>query len=106
MGKIESASTLGDRDFTLAREQLDRAHLAQIQAHGVVSALGRFCLLDLGRRCALHIDEFAALALLLGLLARLGLLLRLNFLGFDTRGFSSLAPLPCPPVVLPWSCLS
>src|SRR5262249_22605998 len=41
---------LGDRDLTLAREQPDRAHLAQIHAHGVVGALGRFSLLDLGQR--------------------------------------------------------
>src|SRR2546429_14293 len=41
---------LGDRDLALAREQLDRAHLAQIHAYGVVGALGRFCLLDLGQR--------------------------------------------------------
>ena len=29
---------LGDRDLALARQQLDRAHLAQIHAHGVVGA--------------------------------------------------------------------
>ena len=32
---------LGDGDFALARQQLDRAHLAQIHAHGIVGAVGR-----------------------------------------------------------------
>ena len=31
---------LGDGDLALARQQLDRAHLAQIHAHGIVGALG------------------------------------------------------------------
>ena len=41
---------LGDGDFALAREQLDRAHLAQIHAHGIVGALGRLFLLGGGER--------------------------------------------------------
>ena len=32
---------LGDGDFALARQQLDRAHLAQIHAHRIVGAVGR-----------------------------------------------------------------
>ena len=32
---------LGDGDFALARQELDRAHLAQIHAHRIVGALGR-----------------------------------------------------------------
>ena len=32
---------LGDGDLALARQQLDRAHLAQIHAHRIVGALGR-----------------------------------------------------------------
>ena len=35
---------LGDGDFALAREQFDRAHFAQIHAHGIVGALGRLFL--------------------------------------------------------------
>ena len=33
---------LGDGDFALARQQLDRAHLAQIHAHRIVGAVGGF----------------------------------------------------------------
>src|SRR6267154_2071854 len=33
-----SLDPLGDRDLALARQQLDRAHLAQVHAHGVVGA--------------------------------------------------------------------
>ena len=32
---------LGDGDLALARQQLDRAHVAQVHAHGIVGALGR-----------------------------------------------------------------
>ncbi len=32
---------LGDGDLALAREQLHRAHVAQVHAHGIVGALGR-----------------------------------------------------------------
>ena len=35
---------LGDGDFALARQQLDRAHLAQIHAHRIVGAVGRLLL--------------------------------------------------------------
>ena len=33
---------LGDRDFAFARQQLNRAHFAQVHADGVVGAFGRF----------------------------------------------------------------
>ena len=39
---------LGDRDLALAREELDRAHLAQVHAHGIVGALARLGFLGLG----------------------------------------------------------
>src|SRR5215470_7035676 len=63
---------LGDRDLALTREQLHRAHLAQIHAHWIVRALGRLLGLRLGRDLLLDLDQFAALALALfvGLLAR------------------------------------
>ena len=32
---------LGDRDFALAGQKLDRAHLAQVHAHRIVGAVGR-----------------------------------------------------------------
>ena len=35
---------LGDGDFALARQKLDRAHLAQIHAHRIVGAVGRLFL--------------------------------------------------------------
>jgi hypothetical protein len=34
---------LGDGDLALARQQLHRAHLAQIHAHRIVGAVGRRC---------------------------------------------------------------
>ncbi len=63
---------LGDGDFALARQQLDRAHLAQIHAHGIVGAVGGLGRArgDGGRARAL--DDLAALGLLfLGLPPRL-----------------------------------
>jgi hypothetical protein len=39
-----SLDPLGDGDLALAAEQLDRAHLAQIHAHGIVGAIDRFFL--------------------------------------------------------------
>ncbi len=76
---------LRDRDFAFARQQLDRAHLAQIHAHRIVGALAGLGLLGLGRRRARNLDEFAVALFLLGLLACLfaGGLLALGLLGLD-----------------------
>src|SRR3984885_15115720 len=76
---------LRDRDFALAGEQLDRAHLAQIHAHGIVGALAGLGLLGLGRGAARNLDELALALLLLGLLARLFAagLLGLGLFGLD-----------------------
>ena len=52
-------NTLGDGDLTLAREQPNRAHLAQIHAHRVVAALDRLLGLGFGRRLRRDLDEFA-----------------------------------------------
>ena len=51
---------LGDGDFALAREQFDRAHFAQIHAHGVVGALGGFLLLGHGERFGFGLDHLGA----------------------------------------------
>ena len=76
-------NAFGDGDFALAREQLDRAHLAQIHAHGVVGALGGVLGPGLGRELGLDLDQLAfALLLVVGLLART-LIFRLGFLGLD-----------------------
>ena len=48
---------LGNRDFALARQQLDGAHLAQIHAHGIVGALARLALLDLGDGLLRDLDQ-------------------------------------------------
>jgi hypothetical protein len=62
---------LGDGDLALAGEQLDRTHLAQIHAHGIVGALAGLRLLGLSRLGARDFDEFALALLLFGFLARL-----------------------------------
>ena len=49
---------LGDRDFALARQQFDRAHLAQIHADGIVGALAGLGFLDLGDGLLRDLDEF------------------------------------------------
>jgi hypothetical protein len=70
---------LGDRDFALARQQLDRAHLAQIHAHGIVGALAGLALLDLGDGLLRDLDELvvglvvAALVLVVVVAAIVGL---------------------------------
>ena len=51
---------LGNGDFAFARKQFDRAHLAQIHAHGIVGALGRLFLLGGGERLLLGLDHLAA----------------------------------------------
>ena len=75
---------LGDRDFALAREQLDRAHLAQIHAHGIVGALGRLFLLGGGERLGLGLDDLGAglLVVVVGGLVLL-LVVVVGFLGLD-----------------------
>ncbi len=44
-------------------EQLNRGHLAQIHAHGVVGALGRLLGLGLGRDLPLDLEQLAAFGL-------------------------------------------
>ena len=69
-GLAAGLDALGDGDLALAREQLHRAHLAQIHAHRVVGALGRLLGLGLGRDLLLDLDQLVlGLGLLLGLLA-------------------------------------
>ena len=50
---------LGDGDFALAREQLDRAHLAQIHAHRIVGAVARLGFLVSATRLGGDLDQFA-----------------------------------------------
>ena len=40
-GFAAGLDALGDGDLALARQQLDRAHVAQIHAHGIIRAVGR-----------------------------------------------------------------
>ena len=74
-GLAAGLDALGDGDLALAREQLHRAHLAQIHAHRIVGALGRLLGLGLGRDLLLDLDQLAALALGLVLGSSRGLLL-------------------------------
>ena len=57
---------LGDGDFALARQQFDRAHLAQIHADGIVGALAGLGLLDFGDGLLRDLDQFVV-GLVLGL---------------------------------------
>ena len=57
---------LGDRDFALARQQLDGAHLAQIHADGIVGALAGLGFLDFGDGLLRDLDQFVV-GLVLGL---------------------------------------
>ncbi len=68
---------LGDGDFALARKQLDRAHFAQVHAHGIVGALDRFGSARRHRGGARRLDEFAACFGLLFVGAVRGFLFRL-----------------------------
>ena len=62
---------LGDRDFALAGQKLDRAHLAQVHAHRIVGAVGRLLGGSLAHRDRVALgglDEVTAVGfLLLGL---------------------------------------
>src|SRR5262249_40877585 len=82
-----SLDTFRDGNLAFAREQLHRAHFAQIHAYGIIRTLGRLLGLDLGRDLLLDLDEIAALALglFVGLLALLAHLLALfaRLLGLD-----------------------
>ena len=75
---------LGHGDLALARQQLHRAHLAQVHPNGIVDALGRLLGFGFGRNLLLNLDQLAALVLgfLVGLL---GLLLAVvaRVLGLD-----------------------
>src|SRR5262249_57758888 len=75
---------LGNGDLAFARQQLHRAHFAQIHAHRIIRALGGFLGLGFGRDLLLDLDQLAALALglLLGLLALLFALFA-RLLGLD-----------------------
>ena len=80
---------LGDGDLALARQELDRAHLAQVHADGIVGAVGRLALAALlGDGGGAGLDQLAALGLLLGLLLGslgLGLLLVVRFDDVDAH---------------------
>ena len=68
---------LGDRDFALARQQFDGAHLAQIHADGIVGALAGLGLLDFGDGLLRDLDQFVVglvLGLFLGFLVAVGVL--------------------------------
>src|SRR5262249_31349964 len=53
---------LGNGDLALARQQLHRAHFAQIHAHRIIRALGRLLGLGFGRDLLPDLDQLAALA--------------------------------------------
>ncbi len=69
---------LGDGDFAFARQQLDRAHLAQIHADGIIGALAGLGFLDLGDGLLRDLDQLVV-GLVLGLF--LGLFLAVGVLG-------------------------
>ena len=74
---------LGDGDFALARQQLDRAHLAQVHADRIVGALGRLGARGGGGDGGRRGDGAAAAFFLVGLVGAGGLLGFLAFLGVD-----------------------
>ena len=77
---------LGDGDFALARQQLDRAHLAQIHAHRIVGALARLGLLGLGDGLCGDFDE-------VGIRLVVGLLLGFLFVVVGVVGLDTLMPM-------------
>ncbi len=79
-GLAAGLDALGDGDLALARQQLDRAHLAQIHAHGIVRALG-----GLGARLRARGKRGRGDGPALFLFGRIGgdFLLLLAFLGLD-----------------------
>ena len=76
---------LGNGDFAFAREQLDRAHLAQVHAHGVVGAFGRLFLFGGRQRLRLGLDDFRAgiLVVVVGFLGRLFAVFGIGVFGLD-----------------------
>ena len=75
---------LGDRDFALAGEQLDRAHFAQIHPHRIVGALGRLGLLGFGGNLVGDRNQLAVgLVVVVGLFGRLVLFFLLGLVGID-----------------------
>ena len=79
----------GDGDFALAREQFDRAHLAQIHAHRIVGALGRLFLFGGGERLRLGLDHLAAGVVVIIVVVLVGglllALLRVGIVAFHDR---------------------
>jgi hypothetical protein len=71
---------LGDGDLALARQQLDRAHLAQVHAHRIVGAVDRLLLGRGGAAGAAVVERVDLVLLRLGLLllVLLGLVLVLD----------------------------
>jgi hypothetical protein len=57
---------LGDGDFALARQQLHRAHLAQVHAHRIVGAVGRLLLGGCWTATAVPVCSASSLAILFG----------------------------------------
>ncbi len=78
-------NAFGNGDFALAREQLDRAHFAQIHAHGIVGALGRLLLLGHRQRLGLGLDHLGA-GVLLVVVVLVGGLFGLALLAFGVLG--------------------
>src|SRR4029079_17868630 len=65
-GFAAGLDALCDRNFAFARQQLHRAHFAQIHANRIVGAVGRFLLLGGRKGSAAGRCELAAFALFVG----------------------------------------
>jgi len=79
-----SFDALGDGDLALARQELDRAHFAQIHAHRIVSTLARLLGFRFRRCLGRDFDQLAALGLFLfRFLACAFFLLGIGLLGLD-----------------------